>query len=312
MPAPHPLGPVARKLIANIKRGQASKVVDLAAVRAGNVVAAEVVKEIRTPHGLPPTLEVYTRVHNAVMAILEAVQEDPALRKFVTRIQRNEDEYMPSGPPMSPLTGAYFWSWMLWDLGTGSPQETLGSVFLALGDALGLEPAFQTVLRRLADSRLGIFVHEGFDGKHLLLRERTTALVHRCDCGSGYRGKPGQVLLARVLPPVIDETDACAIWGTPYVVIAPDVAGWDAFIQRTVAKMGVKESVPGYKRLMKRGLGPRYWAEYVLEGYVNHEPSHIFLCGLPDVPESRPHSSANEDVPLEVRIAAANRAGRPG
>jgi hypothetical protein len=29
---------------------------------------------------------------------------------------------------------------------------------------------------------------------------------------------------------------------------------------------------------------------HVFEGYVNHQPGAIFLEGLPDVPESRPHS----------------------
>ena len=50
-----------------------------------------------------------------------------------------------------------------------------------------------------------------------------------------------------------------------------------------------------YHHLMKCGLDERYWAEYVFEAYVNHRPDVIFLRGLPDVPESRPHSHVNAD-----------------
>jgi hypothetical protein len=37
----------------------------------------------------------------------------------------------------------------------------------------------------------------------------------------------------------------------------------------------------------------RYWNEYVFEGYAGHDLEDIFLEGLPDVPESRPHSEAS-------------------
>ncbi len=36
-----------------------------------------------------------------------------------------------------------------------------------------------------------------------------------------------------------------------------------------------------------------YWNDFVFEGYVNYRTEAIFLAGLPDVPESRPHSAVN-------------------
>jgi hypothetical protein len=44
---------------------------------------------------------------------------------------------------------------------------------------------------------------------------------------------------------------------------------------------------------MKFGPSLRYWNEYVFEGYADHDAEAIFLEGLPDVPESRPHSEAS-------------------
>ena len=41
---------------------------------------------------------------------------------------------------------------------------------------------------------------------------------------------------------------------------------------------------------MKFGPARDYWNEFVFEAYVNHQADAIFLAGLPDVPESRPHA----------------------
>ena len=36
-----------------------------------------------------------------------------------------------------------------------------------------------------------------------------------------------------------------------------------------------------------------YWNDFVFEAYVNYGREAIYLAGLPDVPESRPHSEVN-------------------
>jgi hypothetical protein len=49
-----------------------------------------------------------------------------------------------------------------------------------------------------------------------------------------------------------------------------------------------------YERHMKCGPTPEYWNDFVIEAYVTHQSDAIFLAGLPDVPESRPHSEVSE------------------
>ena len=44
---------------------------------------------------------------------------------------------------------------------------------------------------------------------------------------------------------------------------------------------------------MKYGPTREYWNDFVFEAYVNHRTEAIYLAGLPDVPESRPHSMVN-------------------
>ena len=51
--------------------------------------------------------------------------------------------------------------------------------------------------------------------------------------------------------------------------------------------------IAAYEHHMKFGLARDYWTEFVFEAYVNHRSDVNFLKGLPDVPESRPHSSVN-------------------
>ncbi len=80
---------------------------------------------------------------------------------------------------------------------------------------------------------------------------------------------------------------------TPYLLLSPNVEAWTEYLTRTLPKTQRKDHGDAYRYLMKFGLQPNYWPEYVFERYVNHRPDVIFLRGLLDVPESRPHSRVN-------------------
>ena len=51
-------------------------------------------------------------------------------------VAKAEDEYMPSGPPMSPLTGSYFWMWALYDLRIGKSTDTVAYCQIAVNDVI--------------------------------------------------------------------------------------------------------------------------------------------------------------------------------
>ena len=44
---------------------------------------------------------------------------------------------------------------------------------------------------------------------------------------------------------------------------------------------------------MKYGPERNYWNEYIFQAYVNHRTEVVFIAGLPDIEESRPHSRVN-------------------
>jgi hypothetical protein len=56
----------------------------------------------------------------------------------------------------------------------------------------------------------------------------------------------------------------------------------------------VKTSSSDSNRFSPRGPpSPSYWNDFVFEGYVNYRTDAIYLRGLPDIPESRPHSEVS-------------------
>jgi len=297
----HEIGPIAKKLIAAGRKHQRQQVVNLAAVRNARDQMRQIIDRAKPEEDIGteyPGFAAYMYVTNWVLGLVEAVQDARELGRFMERIAQAEDAYMPEGPPMSPITRSMFWAWSLWDLTFGLKRESLGSIVLAISRVQGLDPTFLRILETLVESRLGLHVHEGMTDERIVLREMITGEVRRCVCPAGYDGRPGELWLARVLPPPVPAMDDAVVFATPYVIEAGRAA-WQAYLDRTLPKVATDPRT-AYERLMKRGLGERFWFEYVFEAYARHQPEAVFLMGLPDVPESRPHSPHYVERALEA------------
>ena len=61
---------------------------------------------------------------NKISVMVEQLGELPAMSKLVNAYADAQDEYMPSGPPISPLTNSYFSCWGFFDLCAGIKKET--------------------------------------------------------------------------------------------------------------------------------------------------------------------------------------------
>ena len=94
----------------------------------------------------------------------------------------------------------------------------------------------------------------------------------------------------RVLPPPIHGSAEHIVFTTPYIVLHPRPHDWLAYCSRTFSETA---RVEDYERHMKYGPTREYWNDFVFEAYVNYRAEAIYLAGLPDVPESRPHSEVN-------------------
>ena len=60
---------------------------------------------------------------------------------FADIISRAEDLYMPSAPPMSPLTKSYFTCWAFFDACAGPANETIGTTILEVGEPSACIPS---------------------------------------------------------------------------------------------------------------------------------------------------------------------------
>ena len=287
-------GPCGKKLIRAMRRVRSKKVVEFSTIAEGERLARELLEGVGSTDDLAENpshgWHVLAQRHLSVF-----VEQTSALREthcFTGPISDAEDEYMPTGPPMSPLTRSYFFYWSICDMSPKGDGETLASATLDLVRELDISPHLLAAMETLGASRMGLWEHRGHDGDRVILRELVTEVERRCHVPSGYRGHPGEIWFARMLPPPIEELDAVVIT-TPYLLIRSSRDHWLAYLDRALAAYPRERRKQVYPLLMKYGESPRYWPEYVFEAYVNHRSDVVFLTGFPDIEASRPHSRLN-------------------
>jgi hypothetical protein len=289
--------PIAKKLIARMKREVGGKVIDIQNMVAGRAFAEDLQKTVATSEelaGLHPAHAAYVYAQNQVSVLSEQLTGLDELAPLADMIAKAEDLYMPGGPPMSPLTTSYFTCWALFDAYAGAAHETIGATVLQVGAAFGMHAELLRLIRLMQESRMGLYVHEGTASDLVMLRDFVTGNTCRAISPAGYLGKEGELWYARVLPPPSPGGSEHIVFTTPYIVLEPGLRGWQAYFRRTLPDAPQPARVDAYKRHMKYGPTRAYWNDFLFESYVNHRTEVIYLAGFPDVPESRPHSQVNE------------------
>jgi hypothetical protein len=296
-------GPISRKVVAALERERRRRVVDFSALKLGAERAADLERGVISETDMrkfDPLHAVYAYAQHKIAAIVELIAELPMCAKLIDAYSSAEDEYMPSGPPMSPLTGSYFFCWGVFDSAVGPEKETLGTVAIDLCRAIGTEPSLLRLFRHMQASRMGLYIHEGVHGAHVLLREFVTGMQHRCICPAGYLGNPGELWFVRVLSDPFESLPMgySLVFNTPYIIgqytgqffHPADTSDWQAFLDRTLPKSRIAKPADAYAHLMKYGLSRNYWNNYLMDAYVNHRQDVIMLAGIPDTPASLPHA----------------------
>jgi len=289
---------VAHEILQRIRKFQASQVVDLTLFRQAKETALqqrdEAAEDLDDFH---PFHTLQTYMLKTVVNAGNQLGELPELSKLMDQVEAAQDEYTPDGPPMSPISKSYYLNWSVFDIATGINRETLGTCVAVVSKALGSHPGHVEFIEQMCRTRPGFYVHEGFEGDSVVLRELMTQKRYPIIVPSGYRGQPGDLLLIRVLPSFLPEYPQALAMTTPYKIVSPNVDAWIAYFDRTLASLGGNR-VRDYETLMKFGAPPhghKYWTEYIFEAYAGYELEVVFLEGLPDVDASRPHSRVNQD-----------------
>ena len=296
-------GPIAQKVIKALKKHSNQKIYDLEVYRNAKQSAAELEKSIiseKEMAGLDPLHAVYAHAQNKLSVMIEQLAELPALSRLADAYGDAQDHYLPSGPPMSPLTQSYFFCWGFFDLCLGLKKESLTTVAIDVGKAIDLDQALITLLDIMQRSRMGIYRHEGVKDGLVCLTEFVSNHSVRAIVPAGYLGQSGEVWFTRLLPePFPDLASGYSlVFITPYILgeltgnqyTTGPVSQWEAFFERTLPKTGIKDPVGAYEKMMKYGLNRNYWNEYITDGFLTSRAEMIMLAGLPDERSSLPHA----------------------
>ncbi len=101
---------IAKRIIADLTGITQRKVVDLNEIRNGKKIAEDLEKTILSQAAmsrLDPVHAVYVYAQNKLSVLVEQLAPLPAVAKLSNVCADADEEYMPSGPPMSPLTQSY-------------------------------------------------------------------------------------------------------------------------------------------------------------------------------------------------------------
>jgi len=230
-------------------------------------------------------------VHHITSVFSENVSQLPEMQTYAKEIGEAEDEYLPSGPPMSPLTTSFFSCWAFFDHRIGKTTDTLAGCLIEANDTICMNPDQLDALQKMSQSRMGIYEHQGTEGKHVRLRELITDRDFVCHSASGYRGKKGELWLVRLLPPLMPELATYhVVFTTPYVLIGHTKDDWVAYLKRSMVGMKAPSEADALHRLLKYGSRKNDWNEFVLLAYHHHQADAIFLSGIPDLKSTLPHA----------------------
>jgi hypothetical protein len=251
------------------------------------------VRDVRSliQEGLDPVHAVYSYMQQVSSHFVECFSDLPELRLFVKAVIAAEENYIPVGPPVSPLTASYFWTWVLYDMRTSKRSDTIGECQIELNDLIGFNENDLQVLKNLTNSRMGIYEHVGFEGPHVRLRELITDVQFVCHVTSGYRGSIGELWYVRLLPPLCPEIATYHIaFTTPYILTLSSKDDWKHFLKRKILEMKSNDEHFALHEFFKYGITRNYWNEFVFKAYHHHTDNAIFLAGIPDLISTLPHN----------------------
>lgn len=247
--------------------------------------------EMLIKDGLDPIHAAYAYIQQISSHFAEGVSQLPVMKAYHKLAGDAEEEYIPMGPPISPLTVSYFTCWAFYDLRFGKDGDTIGKCQVDANDIFLMNPDQLDALKKLSESRMGIYEHVGSTKGFVKLRELITGDEFPCLCTSGYQGRRGELWYVRRLPPLMPERATFhVLFTTPYILIESTKDDWTQFLKRTLLKIEGGNDKERLHGLLKFGLSANYWNEFVFTAYHHHQGDAIFLAGIPDLKATLPHA----------------------
>jgi hypothetical protein len=291
------MGTTADKIAKAILAHERSGVVDLSSYRAQKAAIEDArlgdgrLRELLTK-GYDPAHAAFIYAQNCASFLSEQMSAMKELRHFAGIVEKAEDDYQPSFLPASPVTKSYFTMWALFDVLFGQSHETIGTCILRVSRDMPFPGWLEDAIRAMQKSRMGFYVHDGFEDRFVRLREIDGEGVKLCHTTSGFKGAKGQIWFGRLLPPMNSLVKYHVFFTTPYVMIQTKETMIAAYLKREIKRLGgsrLPREMDARDFVLKHGPSPNHWNEYIFCAYSNHRSDAVFIAGVPDDRQSLPH-----------------------
>jgi len=236
------------------------------------------------------------------------------------------DEYQPGGPPMSPVYDSFATQHLLGGVPTGLTEETPYSVLVWLTHRDASRAAFHEMARALNEAHVDLYRVVSTEGVTAQLENvREAGASFTAHLTGPFLRAEDALIMARVVPfqgnlYVADSPylltasqqawldylervgDAPAAIGSQQALSARDARGQSKLTskQARLRKERLRTSNVTAEQLVRRHLkrGPteRYWLDYIMDAYAGERRGIVFLAGIPDRPQSLPHSDAYDPM----------------
>lgn len=286
------MGEISKRLHRNLASKAHSLPMRAPVLQPGELLPGGI-KDIETliKDGLDPFHAVYAFIQQMSSYFAEGVSHLPEMKAYAKIAGDAEVDYLPEGPPISPLTPSYFTCWAFYDLRFGKDGDTIGKCQIDANDIVLMNADQLDALEKLSESRMGIYENVGSAGGLVHLRELLTGDEFPCLSTSGYQGEPGELWYVRRLPPLLPEMATFhVLFTTPYILIQTTKDDWMQFLKRTLLKIKGAGEAARLHRLLKFGPSANYWNEFVFLAYHHHQHDAIFLAGIPDLRATLPQA----------------------
>lgn len=226
---------------------------------------------------------------NLLTDLADKVAPTELFADFDAELIQLEENYLPSYPPMSPMTVTYYHQHCYFDFTFGNNKETFGSIFAHVVKVNKPDKCLLAALENFNNSHLGFYHVIRKEEEYTLVEDIITGNRYPIVVPSGYEGNKGEIWLCRILPPLDTAYVHHIVVNTPYIIRATSKQDWLDYFERR----GIHHTKKGYEKayigFMKNNPYPNFWPEYLLDGYFNYQSGCIFLTGIPDIKTSLPN-----------------------
>lgn len=272
---------------------------------------------------LPAEFEGYTQANRLLFNTIWEMRNFPELKELARCIASARQFYRPDDQARSRVSESMFHNWAQYDLNLGNPDASLAQLALHVLEQMDIAPERMAACRQLARSRLGVYEVcvriRDRDCERLTVRELITGHTYSALDLSGAAPGPGQLWLARLLPPTPSAPRHWVSFMSSYAVRYWDREAWDLSFarQRKRHSPAARTALEGHAlhtlhaQTLKRGSrqlrGPlasrNLWLDFAHFWGNVHPRSWVELQGVPDQVRHLPLRKSADPVPNKAHLA---------